>query len=539
MLGVLAIWILALALPARADRTPAQWEEDKKQFWRDFSNPDPNVRKTALDTIASINTVDAVKFLLSIYGQLKVENDGVEKKQDADVAEMEKRLKPLRAANAKGGLSAGEQDRMGKLEAELKSYIDSATKKVDDNKKLLDVIAASISKFTDPAAVQELRTRVLKSPDWTDRFAILSGLLASGAEGVGSICLEAAKDPDPRVRIVALDGLLKFKVAAAVPLFVVAVEDPQWQIRLIGVAGVEEYKSKDGISAMIRQLKKEDGRLRDDISGALKRLSGMDFGYNADTWERWWNDNKDKWTGPGSTPGAVGGANPGGDVKSPGGAGGTTAEPPTFFGLKITSKKIVFVLDISGSMNDPSEPPKGSQEPPKEYSGNGPKPEPWEPGMKGTKLEVLKHEFEKTCNKLDPKVTFNIIVYGATHLQWKDKMMPATPPNKAEAIDFVKKQPGNGMTNMGDALEKAFELAGNGLKDKNYAALVDTIYLMSDGAPNAGKYPTTDDIIKKINEWNALSKVIINTIGLGDPSNYNPDFLTRIAKMTGGIFVKR
>jgi hypothetical protein len=528
--------ILAGGIHVAAEGEAAAWDAAKKDFYRDFGNPDIAVKRAALDRIAGLNHVDAAKFLLSIYAQLKLENDGVERKRDAQVEDLEKTLKPLRKSSS--SLSAGERDRMTKLEAELKVVIDDAEKKTTANTQLLDVIAASLSKFSDPAAVAELRSRVIKSPDWTDRYAILHGLIASNAPGVGTICLDAAKDKEVRVRMLALDGCFRFKVDAALPLFVAACEDPLWQIRLIGVAAVEHYKSKDGISAIIRQLKKEDGRLRDDISGALKRMTGMDFGYNADIWEKWWTDNKEKWNGQPAGGAAAGG---GSSKTGGGGPGGTTAEPPTFFGLKITSKKIVFCLDISGSMNDPSEPPKDKLAPPVVVSGNGPPPEPWEPGMKGTKIEVLKHEFEKTVTKMDPKISFNIIVYSDTHLVWKDKMQLATPAIKAEAIDFVKAQPANGATNMGDALEAAFELAGAGLKDKHYAALVDTIYVMSDGSPNAGKYPAADgsDIIRKVKEWNELSKVIINTVGLGDPTNYNPNFLAKLAGMTGGTFVKR
>ncbi|MCE9582882.1 MAG: VWA domain-containing protein [Planctomycetes bacterium] len=534
-LGVLGL-LLALAIPLVAGPTAAEWDQMKKDFYRDFSNQDVSVKKSALDRIAAVNTLDAAKLLLSVYGAVKQETDAMDDKCQANVDDLEKKLKPLRAA--KSALSAGEADRKAKIEAELKAVNDDKTKKDGDAKKVLDTIASAIGKFTDAGAVSELKKMVLSAPDWTDRYAILSGLLASGADGVGSICLEAAKDKDVRVRIIALDGLLNLKIDAAIPLFIAAVEDAQWQVRLSGVAGVEQYHAKDGVPAMIRQLKKEDGRLRDDISGALKRMTGMDFGYNADNWSEWWKVNGDKWNGKPIGGGAVAGGN---DVKSPGGAGGTTTEPPTFFGLKITSKKIVFVLDVSGSMAEPSEPPpdKGKEPPPTLSGGNGPKPEPWEPGMTGTKLEVLKHEFEKTITKLDPKTTFNIIVFASDVQQWKEKMQTATPPIKAEAIDFVKKQAPTSQTNSGDALEKAFELAGMGLSDKSYAALVDTIYLMSDGSPNAGKYPNPDDITRKIEEWNKLSKVIINCVGLGNPTNYNPSFLQRVASMTGGVFVKR
>ncbi len=531
-LGVLGL-ILALALPVAAGPSAAEWDQIKKDFYRDFANPDLSVKKSALDRVAGVNSTDSAKLLISVYGQIKRECDAQDDKAGAEMADLEKKLKPLRGSTQ---LSAGEMDRKNKLEAELKVLSDARQKKGDEAKALLDTIASSIGRFTDPGAVAELRTMCLKAADWTDRYAILSGLLAAKAEGVGGICLEAAKDRDPRVRIIALDGLLSLgDIKAAEPLFVAAVEDSEWQIRLSGIAGIEKLRCKTGIAAMIRQLKKEDGRLRDDLSGTLKRLTGMDFGYNAAAWDEWWKTNGEKWDGK-----PVGGAVAGNDVKSPGGAGGTTTEPPTFFGLKITSKKIVFVLDVSGSMAEPSEPPPDKNKPPVVNSGgNGPAPEPWEAGLKGNKLEVLKWEFERTIKKLDDKVTFNIIVFASDVQRWKDKMQQATPAVKAEAIDFVKKQAPTSQTNTGDALEKAFELAGQGLNDKSYAALVDTIYLMSDGSPNAGKYPNPDDIIRKVTEWNKLSKVIINTVGLGNPTNYNPNFLNQLAGMTGGVFVKR
>ncbi|MEK7467244.1 MAG: hypothetical protein AAB074_07520 [Planctomycetota bacterium] len=541
-LGALGL-VLALAIPLAAGPSGAEWDQMKKDFYRDFANADMGVKKSALERIAAVNTADAGKLLISVYGAIKRDTDAQEKKIQVEIDDLENTLKSLRKNPS--ALSAGEQDRKAKLEAQVKVQSDAIQKIKNESKNLLDTIAGAIGKFTDPAAVAELRALVInKNSDWADRYAVLSGLISAKSSGVGSICLEAAKDSDPRVRILALDALLNLdECKAAESLFVTAIEDPaQWQIRLCGVSGAEKLRSKNGIAAMIRQLKKEDGRLRDDISGALKRMIGMDFGYNALSWEEWWKTNGDKWDGK---P-IGGGATAGKTEKSPGGApGGTTTEPPTFFGLKITSKKIVFVLDVSGSMLDPSAPPEGADKPPPVVSGggNGPAPAPWEPGLKGAKIDVLKYEFEKTMNKLEVKTTFNIIVFSDNPLQWKDKMQTATPPIKAEAIDFVKKQAAAGSTNTGDSLEKAFELAGNGLHDKSYAALVDTIYLMSDGMPCAGKWPTPDEVIKKVREWNVLSKVIINTVGMGDkalgPGNFNGQFLQSLSQMTGGIFVKR
>jgi uncharacterized protein YegL len=91
-----------------------------------------------------------------------------------------------------------------------------------------------------------------------------------------------------------------------------------------------------------------------------------------------------------------------------------------------------------------------------------------------------------------------------------------------------------GGTNISDALEAAFNIIGTGT---NSSSQVETIFLLTDGAPTRGKITKRDSIIAKTAEWNSLRQVRINAIGLGDDCNVK--FLKELANENNGIFVQK
>jgi Mg-chelatase subunit ChlD len=98
--------------------------------------------------------------------------------------------------------------------------------------------------------------------------------------------------------------------------------------------------------------------------------------------------------------------------------------------------------------------------------------------------------------------------------------VPTTNPK--QIITIVRTMYSSGMTPMFGALEIAY--------DKTKGQKVRFI-LMSDGMPNDCHNEDILDLVKK-------KEVVIDTIGIGDPSsgNYDPDFLKKIAEITGGIY---
>jgi hypothetical protein len=110
---------------------------------------------------------------------------------------------------------------------------------------------------------------------------------------------------------------------------------------------------------------------------------------------------------------------------------------------------------------------------------------------------------------------------------WKPAITPLDPATRKEVTAFVKASEPAGQTNLYGALEEA-------LKDPK----LDTIYLLSDGAPTLGLYLETQDILAQVSKLNQLRKVKINTIGF----NLNADerkLMEQLAEQNYGVFLAR
>ena len=101
-------------------------------------------------------------------------------------------------------------------------------------------------------------------------------------------------------------------------------------------------------------------------------------------------------------------------------------------------------------------------------------------------------------------------------------MQPATTENVERAIEWVDGLKLELQTNVYDALELAFQLAGRGVDDRYYAPAVDTMFFLSDGAPTIANLMSggmtqddSDRILRAVARWNALGRVRIHAVALG------------------------
>ena len=184
-------------------------------------------------------------------------------------------------------------------------------------------------------------------------------------------------------------------------------------------------------------------------------------------------------------------------------------DAPTFFGSEITSKRVIFILDVSGSMAEGSPP----------------------------RIELVKKELKSVIEKLSPAVKFNIIAFGSKVLVWsRKKMVKATDAAKKKAKKFVDSFEASGLTHTDEALKAAFAVED-----------VDTIYLLSDGAPYRAEHGESLSIsfIESILEWtakaNRFRRIRIHTLGFEEIAGQQGgqicvDFLKRLAEDSGGRF---
>jgi hypothetical protein len=398
---------------------------------------------------------------------------------------------------------------------------------------ILDDLTSVIAK-----GPQALRLNILaraKGPvDWPFRAA--AGWVAAAdpldKESAGFLVRVFGQDKDPRVRLASLEALRSAKEGWEDHV-IGRVGDGDWTVQLLAVQLVAERKTPKGVPHLINALDKASPRVQEAIGKALRELTGQNFEPYADVWAKWWADHKDEYQSNEA-------------VKA-----GKPREPlpdVKFYGLPLKSDRILFIIDISGSMkeltkndgptpSDPKKPPVTPKE------GEKPPPPPPEEVLSGPKIDVAKHELKKAIQKLPKEARFNIIAFNHTVLQWKKEMLQATDETKEEAYKWIRQWNPSGSTYIDGALRTGFQLAGLGAVDKAYPeVVVDTMVLLSDGAPttNSLSKPENQDpneILAHVREWNKYRRVVIHTIGVDIVESI--EFMKKLAEENGGTYVDR
>jgi hypothetical protein len=355
---------------------------------------------------------------------------------------------------------------------------------------------------------RELTRGRIADRDWTVRAFYAKALGGVALPEASRLLLERLADErDHRVLPLLIDAAARQAGEMALPDLLSMLEDERWQIRATVVGALARMGNPAAIPRLIDRLAKEDGRLRGDVAAALKTLTGKDFGVDADRWAEWWEKHRDRFDGPGGAndPGANGG--------DPEGA--PRGETVTFYGIEILSKRVLFVIDISNSMNQA-------------VSAQN---------QERTKVAVAKYELRTALLSLPEDARFNIVFYHHEVFQWRKGMVEAGGTEKRAAVDFVEQMTAEGNTNIYDALKRAFHIAGLGAHDRNYEVGADTIFFLSDGQPNRGDVTDPGQILAEVRRWNQLRRVKIHTVGVG--RDHDSHFMRSLAEASGGEYVKR
>ncbi len=206
----------------------------------------------------------------------------------------------------------------------------------------------------------------------------------------------------------------------------------------------------------------------------------------------------------------------------------------TFYGLQTEGQRVLFVVDVSGSMEGKNEGNIGDRVVAQAASTGGRAVGGALGGSVGsfvgaqaaseaTKLGGAKRELIPALQGLPESASFSIITFGDETKEWYRGMVPATGTNRNLAVAFVKSLEANGGTPASEALAKAFQQ-----KDASL------IFFVSDGQPTDG---TPDQILTQVSSMNTSHRVQISTVGLGD--DQDAMFLDRLAIQNGGKYVQK
>lgn len=219
--------------------------------------------------------------------------------------------------------------------------------------------------------------------------------------------------------------------------------------------GIVRVPGDETVGWLINILPKLNGLVQFDVISYLRLATGQEYGDDAPAWKAWWmsrneEEKKTKTIAP-----------PIGVMKKRG-----------FYGIPIGAKRVVFVLDISGSMS-------------------------------GDKLEAAKRELISAIESLTPDVFFGIVTFNRQVHVWNRTLVAANSENRRRAINSVTVQ------------EAAFDTASYDALEASLGLDPESIYFVSDGAPSSGKIVPPFEIVSAIAGINHVRRVSIHTIGIG------------------------
>ncbi|MEM7261815.1 MAG: VWA domain-containing protein [Planctomycetota bacterium] len=319
-------------------------------------------------------------------------------------------------------------------------------------------------------AIERLSELVTKHKDYRVRAGLLWVMEARHEPAAMTAVVQSLYDRMPSVVLAALEVLAKKDQLNTVEHLIAALENQ------------EEQGRRDALLAF-------------EIRKTLTSITNLNFEYAAD-WQNYWRVHGEEFQRP---------------PKKERGEKATSVkrDPPRFFGIEVNTDRLVFVLDVSGSMErkDPLPEEDGSEAGKRGGTSVGPKkvkPKPTQDEIPESRrrLTRVKKELITVINRLPKETMFNIITFNHLIGEFEKKLVRATPNNKKKAIAFINEFKPEGQTHTDDALAKAFEFEQ-----------IDTIFLLSDGAPRRNdKLMETKPILDTVRTWNRFRRVRINAV---------------------------
>lgn len=330
--------------------------------------------------------------------------------------------------------------------------------------------------------------------------AALRALGALRADGSWDDQLRAfAVDSRRYVRNAALEELAQQDARMHEDLLIAALSHDDWTTRNVALAGLLASRSKAGTGAIAQRIGREEGLLQQRFADALWQLSGKPFRTTAKAWEDWWKAEGE--TFEPIAPEALEDLRLAEERRRL----AQTTRANSFFGIRVISHRVIFVLDVSGSMEERLR---------TQFVG--------EEGE--MRLDFAKREMIAAIRRLEKGTFFNLVTFSNDTDSWTPSGMAlSTPENIESAVAYAQKMRPAGGTNLFGALRAAFA-------DPE----VDTIFVLSDGEPSIGQITDPWGIRNEVATWNQGRGVVINAISVGGKLR----ILEWLALDSGGTFTQ-
>lgn len=375
------------------------------------------------------------------------------------------------------------------------------------------------------------------------KYESARALQAIGDAGGKGLIGALLADKEPQVRMAALDAAAALKRSEHGKAAAALLQDGEWQVQAAAIAACAQLRPQEAVQPMIDLMRKE-GRMRTECADALFRITGFDFGVDPERWQEQWNQlmTIQGWRIP--TEEEL--AKKAESRKKTDAFYGKKEDRKEFAKIPTTSTNLLFIIDVSGSMDDLVVEVEKFQ------------------GYRDRKrFTIVQTELLNAIDSLTPETNFDILAFATDISAWKKRLVPANVVNKDAAKQHVKSlRPIGGTEDQNTALSGLTGAANleagktNTLKALMYAfgvdpdkpakpvvtgfdknaikSPLDTVYFLSDGRPSVGRIIEPLEILKEVRKHNEVFRMVIHTIAIGD---FTKDFLERLANENGGVFV--
>ncbi|MCA8979605.1 MAG: HEAT repeat domain-containing protein, partial [Planctomycetes bacterium] len=306
---------------------------------------------------------------------------------------------------------------------------------------------------------------------------------AGAAEDAAAKKNKAARPDAPKSARLAVRAAIK------------ALGRTNWRADMVLIRLLDDFRTSESVPALIAVLErfrdnpddiksgKLSGLLKYQVHELLVSMTGAVFSAEQpDKWRVLWEREKDnlqvatKHQGAGGTP---------------------KTSASGFAGIPVEGTRVVFVLDLSGSMQAPID-----------IGG----------GTEAMRIDYAKRELLAAVDGLSEDAFFNLVTFNGNPEaeQWSKKLVSASKRNVGRFHKYVEKLRPNGGTNLWGGIAKGLSIKSL-VFGNHYETTVDEVFILSDGAPTAGEVIDPVEILRLVQEANRYQDVRINTVFISSP----------------------